>query len=174
MPEPGGSAVEGPRPGEGPGEPLYESQRDGFEPPVAGAGDPEFEDEPPGAYLATLELGGGAVAWGGALLVLLAAMATASAALEPWTRLATVLVVLLAGEAATLDQLVPPWVPPLEFASSVFPVVAVTGFLVTAFFRLNLREASGRRRALTNLAVLLQLLALLLGLLWRWGHSSFL
>lgn len=152
-------------------EDLYESRRHGFKAPIVGSGDPDFEDEPAGAYLQGLRVGPGTVAWGAALLFSAAVLVLLAVLLKGWTRASLILLVLLSARGPDATEFQPPWVPPLDMIWNALPVVATAGLLLTAFIRANLRTATAAEITLANRAMLLQLLTVIVCAVARWGFG---
>ena len=136
-------------------EPRYESQRYGMQEPIVGAGEPEFEDEPPGAYLGGLSLGMGIVVWSVALDVAIIVLAAIAVPLRDWARVSTGLGMIVRPNLVSLHEAYPGWVLPLETLWRLIPVVALSGFLIALFIRINHRPVSaGAHRFATASAVL--------------------
>ncbi len=134
--------------------------------------EPEFDDEPPGAYVGSLRLGRGSVAWGVALIALVVVLAAVAQALGGWTRATAALSILIVQDAATLAEVEPFWAPALGTVWRLLPAVAVVGILVTGFVRVNQWTDSPERVRNANLAVLLQVVALAAWAAARWGLGA--
>jgi hypothetical protein len=148
---------------------LYESERHGFAPSVAGGSawtpEPEFEDEAPGSLVSRWRLGPGALFWGVALLGLEALLAASSVALRDWLGIAWFLAAALQPEAAAppaLEGVLAGLAAPLALLWRGIPVLAFSGVLVMSSIRLLQTDDDGRRRRIGAWAILLQALALAL------------
>lgn len=128
-------------------EELYESRRLGFAPPQ-----PEFDDEPPGAYLMGLRLGRRAAIWSFAQLVLVVFVALLG---WYWKR---------TPEAVAVD-----FRAPLEVLWQFLGFAGFSAFLFCFFVRVNQASEGDAQSRLATRVVWTHLLALLVWVGARWG-----
>ena len=158
-------------PGDVDNEPRYESQRYGMKEPIVGAGEPEFEDEPPGSYLGGLSLGMGIVVWSVALDVAVVVLALIAAPLRDWARVSTGLGIIVRPNLAAVHEAYPGWVLPLATLWRLAPVVALSGLLIALFIRMNHRPASAGAHRFATASVVLQLAACFGWVTAAWGFG---